>query len=451
MTLSEFLDDRDNLLKKVCYRAYVCGNDIKMIIVNIRSGTTAFLDDISAEFFDILANQPEVSIEGFLSENEIMEEEMEAFIEELFNRGVIGKKYDAQDVSTQGSLQEQHESLKEFESLLCKNGYLYNLHIDVTDSCNLKCEHCYHPFDSCYDKDILSLDEIKTIIDNAYSLGAFNVTISGGEAFLRKDLWEIIDYITNKRMTISLLTNGTLVTETDVENINKYNIKEIRVSLYSILEEVHDSITTIHGSCKKTKDNLQRLEKTDPLVKVNCVLMRKNFSQYKQLSDYCEEHGFSLILDTSITPKLNGNKEPMALSLDYEQIVAFSMDKNYNYYIGNNKELDWDEHPCSAGQDSIYCSASGNIYPCVSLRLFLGDAKDIVNIWNGSKLLLEWRRVRLKDFSACGKEDYCKYCFEVCAGICLLENGNYLESSTSNCLKAKARHDAYKKYANDFK
>lgn len=444
MSIDDFILKREDLFSRVCYRLYKCINDYTLIIVNLNTDTTAILDGLSALFFSVLAAGSVNDIRGFASDNDINNNDIEDFIEELLVNEIIGVTINDKN-KTIGDVEKPQidRELVEFQEKLFQNGYLYAVHLDITYLCNLKCIHCYHPFEEYEKLSEISFDSIVTFIDDLYNLGTMSITLSGGEVLLREDFWKIIEYISEKGMIITIFTNGTLLKKTDFEKINMYNIQKIGVSLYSIDEDIHDSITQVKGSCNSTKNSLEELKKTSVMIEVKCVMMNNNFNGYKKLRKYCKEKGFSLVLDTSMTPRLNKDKEPLKLGMTKEQIIEFSLDNELNYYIENNKELDWENGPCTAGRSSLYCDPSGVIYPCVSLRIRLGDMRNIKNIWEKSELLKQWQNTKIKDIVDCGKKDYCKYCVEVCAGICLLENGDYHIGNTSNCAKAKARQEAY--------
>lgn len=449
MKLQYYIDNRTALIEKVCCRNYECADTNEMIVVNIKNKTTSFLEGVSAQFFDVLYKRSISEIEQFIRTNDIDKNEVENFLEELLQEGIIGESIKNVLRSNFQLDREEQDGLKEFEETLYKNHYLFNVHIDITDMCNLKCVHCYQLVDAKV-KHNISTNRLKRFIDDVYDLGVFSVTLSGGEIFLRNEIWELVKYISEKGMVITLFTNAALLGEEDIKKINQFNVHKVAVSLYSVKEDIHDSITGVIGSCEKTKAALEKLKATDVQVEVKCVLMKPNFPQYQSMDFYCKERGFSLILDTSMTPKLNGDRKPLEYTFEFEQIIQFALDENYNYYVGKNRTLDFEKEPCSAGKISLYCSPEGKIYPCVSLRLELGDMEKIKNIWSDSMDLRQWQRTRMKDFNYCGKQNYCKFCVEVCAGICFLENGDYLYSNTSQCFKAKAREEAYKRLEKSF-
>ncbi len=441
--LEYFFKNRKYLFEKVCYKGYQCVDNFHMIIINIQTGVTSFLDDVSALCFQTLAEGDKKDLLEFMLKYVITEQELLEFVAELEDTGIIGKRRVLEKEKEEYNLDSDPESILDFENILFENGYLYSIHIDLTDACNLKCVHCYYPFEKCHENEI-SLEEIKNFINKFKELGGFVVTLSGGEPLLRNDFWDIVKYISDQGMVISIFSNGTLFDEDDIIKIQFYNIQKIGVSLYAIDESIHDKITGIKGSCKQTKSTLEKLKHLPLEIEVKCVLMKVNFEQYKTLNEYCKKNGFSLTLDTSMTPKLNGGKQPLQYSLNYQQMLKFAMDKSFNHFE-DNILLNSKNFPCMAGRASLYCSHLGKVFPCVSLRIELGDMKNIIAIWKNSNKLKLWQNVILEQFSDCGKYTYCDYCNHICAGINLLENGDYLKCHSSQCLNAQAREEAYKR------
>ncbi len=67
-------------------------------------------------------------------------------------------------------------------------GIPLSVHIDLTWRCNERCIHCYLDHD---DPDELSLSELRDLLDQMADAGTLFLTLSGGEIFLRKDLFAI--------------------------------------------------------------------------------------------------------------------------------------------------------------------------------------------------------------------------------------------------------------------
>ena len=80
----------------------------------------------------------------------------------------------------------------------------------TNNSCNLTCAHCLVESHPGGDPG-LTTDRLKSIIDDVSDLGAHRFYFTGGEPFVRKDIFELIEYITqNKKAELIILTNATL-------------------------------------------------------------------------------------------------------------------------------------------------------------------------------------------------------------------------------------------------
>ena len=85
--------------------------------------------------------------------------------------------------------------------------------IAITNRCNLRCRYCYH-FESTGDAaEDLPLEEWLRFFGELNRCAVMNLTLAGGEPFIREDLKEFIDGIVKNRMRFSLLSNGTLITD----------------------------------------------------------------------------------------------------------------------------------------------------------------------------------------------------------------------------------------------
>ena len=74
-------------------------------------------------------------------------------------------------------------------------------------------------------------------------MGIQNVSFTGGEVLIRKDIFEIIEYARKLYMRVFLLSNGTLLTDNIVARLQRFHITEFSTTLFSMNCDVHDSIT----------------------------------------------------------------------------------------------------------------------------------------------------------------------------------------------------------------
>jgi SynChlorMet cassette radical SAM/SPASM protein ScmE len=82
------------------------------------------------------------------------------------------------------------------------------------------------------------------------SVGVQRVTISGGEAFTRPDIFELIDGLIDNKMRYSILTNGTLITE---ETVDAFNEGKRRMRLDSIQFSIDGSCADVHDASRPPK------------------------------------------------------------------------------------------------------------------------------------------------------------------------------------------------------
>lgn len=86
--------------------------------------------------------------------------------------------------------------------------------LHITDRCNLACRHCLF---SCNPKSQTELlfDDIKKIVEEAFSQGTETFYLTGGEPMIHRDFQKICELILEKAETrLIILTNGLLIKNT---------------------------------------------------------------------------------------------------------------------------------------------------------------------------------------------------------------------------------------------
>ncbi|MFH1232460.1 MAG: radical SAM protein [Patescibacteria group bacterium] len=113
-----------------------------------------------------------------------------------------------------------------------KTNIIKSIHLEITGKCNLECVYCYNSqFNNKekLDKE-MSTEDIKRLINEASGMGCNSFTFSGGDPFLRNDIFEIIEYCKGRK--VNFLTNGKKLTRDFIEKLSKYNqINEIKITL----------------------------------------------------------------------------------------------------------------------------------------------------------------------------------------------------------------------------
>jgi len=319
-------------------------------------------------------------------------------------------------------------------------GIPISVHLDVTYRCNERCEHCYLDHD---DKGELTTQEIKTLLDQLAEAGVFFLTLSGGEVFMRRDFLELIAYARNLQFNVKIKTNGVMIRDREAQRLRELGVEEIQISIYSHRPEVHDAITKLPGSLKRSLDAVKFLKSYGLKVVVSNVLMKANRIDQQATHDMVKNLGVSYALDPTVTPMMDGNTNVLDLRVDAEVLREVFNDSTL---VGNVEEfcappvpVDGDVlegYSCSAGLNSCYVSPYGDVFPCVQFPLPTGNIRrqNFADIWYQSPQMNEVRSIRIKDLPVCSTCTHAGSCTR-CPGLAYME-GTMRGPSTADCEKS---------------
>jgi radical SAM protein with 4Fe4S-binding SPASM domain len=322
-------------------------------------------------------------------------------------------------------------------------GIPLSAHFDITWRCNERCVHCYLDHDL---KGEMSTDEIKGVLKQLANTGTFFLSISGGEPLLRRDCFEILEYARSLRFNVKLKTNAVMIGPKEAQRLKDLGIEQIQISVYSHRPEIHDTITKLPGSLKRTLDAIRRMTAIGLKVSITNVLMKHNVADGRHVQKLAKELGVSFVIDPTITPMLNGDRSILSLGLSGKELEeVFRTEElvgNVGEYCAPSTapdEDDLDGHSCSAGHTLAYISPFGDVYPCVQFPMPCGNLRTQTfhDIWYGSSALNELRSVTLRDLPTCSSCNHVASCSR-CPGLAYME-GNMRGPSTADCEKSYAR------------
>ena len=117
---------------------------------------------------------------------------------------------------------------------------LRNLRISVTDRCNLRCQYCMPEEEYTWlpRQDLLTFEEIATLVDLFTTLGVEKVRLTGGEPLLRRDISTLVRLLScNPRLQdLALTTNGVLLAE-QAQDLYDAGLHRVTVSLDTLKPE----------------------------------------------------------------------------------------------------------------------------------------------------------------------------------------------------------------------
>ncbi|MEM5882767.1 MAG: radical SAM protein [Candidatus Aenigmatarchaeota archaeon] len=131
---------------------------------------------------------------------------------------------------------------------------------DVTGRCNLNCKHCRRGNENKNSE--LSFGQGVKLLKEAKKLGIEIFNFSGGEPFLRDDIFHFIDMASNFFKEVVVTTNGTLITEKLARRLSGYKNLRLSISLDGYGKD-HDRFRGTKGVFREVVDGLKFLKKNN--------------------------------------------------------------------------------------------------------------------------------------------------------------------------------------------
>ena len=416
-----------------------------------------------------------------------VKEELEDFIESLSEQEFIEiENYSIHQESIANPapkprlLEDADNAKVEQETMewVARNGFLFSVHWEITYRCNERCVHCYNPgaAHTPHEKperetNELNLSEAISLLDDLKEAGVFRLVLSGGEVLLKKDIWKIFEEAKSRGFSLNIYTNGLKLDLDACNRLAKIWPSSVSISIYSADPDTHDSITNVPGSFDRSVNALTTLNNLGIKTFLKSTQMGHTLGGYQKVHDLALSIGAGPEIDMHMSAAVDGASAPLALAAkNPEELVVLAATYGSPLFVGN-AENNWghiSKDPnatvCGAAVGSMGIDPTGGINTCNSMPLPSGSHREhgFINIWKASRqyrkahtsyeppqknieeaasLLSQWQGITLKDFHECGTHRRCGWCTK-CPGLAMLEHGDPLAPSTTNCRLATARMTA---------
>ena len=128
-------------------------------------------------------------------------------------------------------------------------GVPLSVHIDLTMRCNERWIHCYRVIER---RPELTTEELKALLADVARAGTLYLMFSGGEVFLRKDLFELIEDARRLHFDVRLKSNALLITREKAARLRRLGVHHVDISIYSSDPAAHDRLTKVPGSLERS-------------------------------------------------------------------------------------------------------------------------------------------------------------------------------------------------------
>jgi radical SAM protein with 4Fe4S-binding SPASM domain len=312
--------------------------------------------------------------------------------------------------------------------------------LELTKRCNLHCQHCY----VTQGPSELSTSQVLRLLDQAADLGCMMVTLTGGEIMLRTDWLTVAAAVRERRMSLNVFTNGTLLEWETAAKLAELKPIFVGVSLYAPHAPIHDAVTGVAGSFERSVRAIRMLRSLGARVQVKNVLMNINAPFMLETEDLAKSMGCEYAFDPTVGPKANGDQSVLVHRVHGETLFNFYRDlasrkpEMLRESPVKVEALAGEAHNCSAGFVSLTIEADGSAYPCMGLPPSWGDVRDMPlgEIWQGPEAE-RFRGVMKRPLVQCSQCDDRAYCSFRCPRLALVEDGDALGLSSRACELAK--------------
>ncbi|PIE01371.1 MAG: heme biosynthesis protein [Thiothrix nivea] len=318
---------------------------------------------------------------------------------------------------------------------------------EITLKCNLACNHCGSRAGDARVNE-LSTAEALDLVHQMADIGITEVTLIGGEAFLRKDWLEIAEEINRCGMICSMTTGGYGISRTIAERMKQAGINQVSISVDG-MKHTHDRLRGTIGSWTYAFKSMQHLNAVGIPFGANTQVNRHSAPEFPRLYEALVDAGAKAWQIQMTVPMGNAaDNSDLLLQPDelliFHPVLAYLARKGYErgFYVqpGNNfgyygpyerllrgmgQEKEWMFwNGCNAGLSTLGIEADGTIKGCPSLptAAYTGGnirEKSLIDIVTGSEELT----FNLKAGTDQGTEHlwgFCKSCdyAALCRGAC---------------------------------
>ncbi|MBI3358579.1 MAG: methyltransferase domain-containing protein [Nitrospirae bacterium] len=258
---------------------------------------------------------------------------------------------------------------------------LSELWIHANNACNLSCAHCLVSSGPDGDQGLPTAPFLKVIAE-ARTLGARRFFFTGGEPFLRKDIFDLIDAaLLDPKAEAAILTNGILLTDAKLAKLKQRDAARLRlqISLDGATPQINDPIRGV-GSFQKIVTGIRAAIGAGLSVAVSTVITDTNFNDVPNVTRligeiggtnhhllWMHKRGRADAHGADAAPTIEQVIKVVRSTREVGQTVGVMIDNHeaikarLRYPVGTKRDL------ASAAVSSLCVYADGTVYPSAAM------------------------------------------------------------------------------------
>lgn len=305
---------------------------------------------------------------------------------------------------------------------------------ELTCQCNQRCLFCFNAGHASERE--LNYDGARKIVDELDRNNVFDVVLSGGEPFLYSEMYSLLKYISQKKLRVNILSNGTIIEENLVQLISRHKTQfTIQISIEGLMN-THDAIVRLEGAFDRVMKKIDMLKEYEVHFLPVTTLTSMNYREIPHMYNFFLKKGIKTWRILTLIPFGAALTHNLNLSLAEYRWVYSQLHEKLKKSPGMDMEircpsgLPLIEHfpdrgderaqwiGCSGGISYFQITPIGNVYPCCLLRgeqFFAGNLTEepLEKIWNSPAMQF----LRDNYYNITGKCTCCYYS-HVCRGGC---------------------------------
>lgn len=240
--------------------------------------------------------------------------------------------------------------------------------IELTHRCALRCPHCYLPVKR--NSSELSSGEWIRIFDLLARRDVLFLLLTGGDPLLHPEFEVIYEAAHDRGFIITLFTNGTLLTDANIEVLTRRPPRRIELTVYGTTSGTWDSVTGTNGSFPAFQQGLRRLAERKIKIALKMLVLEANRHEMEPARRLAESLGVPIRFDPVVTARLDGDTTPTGLRAMAQHVapLLFGLRSSDGPSSGTPHDGPVPLFRCGAGVKTFHIDPAGRIHPCLMWR-----------------------------------------------------------------------------------
>lgn len=312
---------------------------------------------------------------------------------------------------------------------------------NITNRCNLLCEHCYMAADERAKPDQLSDEETMDVLRQMGESGVPLLFLSGGEPMMRSNFWEMLKKARKYDIQVTVSTNATLINRDVAKRLKAVGVSYIATSLYGP-DEFHDALVGVPGTRKRVVEAIRILREEGVGVAVKTALSKDTWPFIYDLIQEAKDldAGLIYLCDLITSGRSEDGEDNRITASQWRELADFILDDTLASIKNGKKGLEYDigampsfvpyiaerlvekgyditrtterlkiMTACPVGKGHMNINSEGGIMPCQFAQDWtIGSIRD-TTVQQAVEMLFDLRRQPVT--GKCGECDYLGICY----------------------------------------